>query len=385
MTHALTPWTQEYDERKYNIIRPSESFLTPSPLMQVYANVVQFDVENDTYPVDGGKRALAGRALAQIASGAGISFVNIARHDDGRDADVAEISVLAMMKRPDGSMISATGKKRVDCRTYVQQKYGANWQGNADATKMYNQMRKFVSERAETGAKNRAVRQLLAMKASYTKEELARPFVIPQIAVNMAEIVRDDFGRQMAIAQALGAVGQMYGGPVPSAFGALPPANGTSVNGAPAIGIAAPEHPSSAAASGVPESEETALVREVQALLDRKAHGLTDEQIQRTLAKDLAGLRAATAWLEAQPDRKHRDWTASEKQLKRLFAIAKNAGYDSDALHILVAAKYNGISSLEDLTRDQYEDLTGDEKKGISSWLEANPKTQEVANDGLPF
>lgn len=418
MSTALQPWhalDTEGADARYNIVRPSESILAPNPLMSVYANVVKF-AETDCYPVDGGKMALNGVALAKIASGAGISFLNVARMDDGRDADVAEVSVLAAMKRADGSVIHATGKKRVDVRAYVQQKYGPDWKGNPDALKMYNQMRKFSSERAETGAKSRAIRQLLGMKASYTKDELRKPFVIPQVTVNMAEIVKDEFGRRLAIAQALNAGAMLFGG-----------GNGNMVMGAPAgaplldaaqpDGSAVENHPALPPASpstqppapeppAGPTHEEvmldewtTASARErmtkLSQLWDEREHGKKSEVLDKILEQDAAYQARSIVWLSGLPVRTNGhaappqapapadppaasgtvggNWKPSEKQMKRMFAIAKKAGYDSEALHTLVAKLFGGITSLDDLTREQYNMICGDSERGIDCYLETHP------------
>jgi hypothetical protein len=391
MSTALTLFEKYTDETKYNILRPNETVMVPNPLMTVYANVVHFDVEKDTYPVDGGKRALGARALAQVAAGAGISVVNVARHDDGSDPDMAEVSVLALMKRPDGTIIHATGKKRVDVRAYVQQKYGVGWrESKPDAVKMYNQMRKFASERAETGAKNRAFRQLLAMKSAYTPQELARPFVIPQIVVNMAEIVKDEYGRRLAIQQALGAAQQMFGSHVDMPQATLP----TATSAAQALPPA--EEPRALPPAVQPE--ETAedpvqlwtdampleRLQKLETLLAEREHGLTDPQVDQLRKSDAHRQAKGIVYLTDRPMRLH--WRASEKQMKRLYAIAKSAGYDSQDLHTLVAARYNGLASLGDLTREQYEELTGTDTD--AGWLAGHPHKQakqEVQDDPLPF
>jgi hypothetical protein len=344
----------------------------------VYANVVTFNVEQDTYPVDGGKRALGARALAQVAAGAGISVVNVARHDDGGNPDMAEVSVLALMKRPDGTIIHATGKKRVDVRAYVQQKYGAGWESKPDAVKMYNQLRKFASERAETGAKNRAFRQLLAMKSAYTPQELARPFVIPQIVVNMSEIVKDEYGRRLAIQQALGAAQAMFGS-APVDMPGLPPAGHGDTPALPPAVEPETEDPVQLWTDAMPMER----IQKLESLLGEREHGLTDAQVDQLRKADAHRQARGIVYLLDRPMRVH--WAPSEKQIKRLFAIAKNAGYDSETLHEFIAAEYD-VDSINDLTREQYNALTGsDTDAGLLAQRPCKADESVEVEDELPF
>lgn len=51
--------------------------------------------------------------------------------------------------------------------------------------------------RAETGAKERAIRSGMALKSRYTREELLRPFVIPVVEYNpQSDIVREMMGKE---------------------------------------------------------------------------------------------------------------------------------------------------------------------------------------------
>lgn len=74
-----------------------------------------------------------------------------------------------------------------------------------------------------------------------------------------------------------------------------------------------------------------------------------------------------------QPDAKK--WQPSEKQLNRLYAIAKASNYNSDTAGDLLRKKY-GVTSSKLLSRDQYDEFC--------TYLEKNP-IQQVAppNDGF--
>ena len=400
------------DESKYNILRPSETVIVTSPFYNIYANIIRF-TDDDTYAVEGGKVALNRRALDRIASASGISIVNVIRTDDGRNPDYAEVSVQAMMKRPDGSMIYATGKKSVDVSAYIDQQAasqrikGKNEGEIKTATERERlQLRKFKVERAETGAKNRAIKQLMALKSSYNKEEIRKPFIVPQITVNMELIMSDPVARQLAAAQALGASTDLYGTahkqlPVQPSLSSLVEHTDTrpeSGPGALSISVVSgSDHLPIDNSSQNDQAPDTAYqdwkdarsmerLSKLTQLFVTRQHRLTPDQIRRVedgtpdeQAKTIVMLLSRPEIVPAVT------WTATEAQMKRLLAIAKSAGYNSDELHLMIAEKYNGITSLKDLTREQYDELCGDEKKSVRSWLLANVKGKEEEEDGLPF
>lgn len=234
-TKAPTLFAEFHDETRYNILKPADTVLQDNPLRTLFATVLRFKKDEDTFPIDGGKKlSLNSRALSRIAAAAGISFINVVRVDDGGNPNYAEVSVLAEMQRLDGSIIRTTGTKQVDVNAYISQQIASQrakpekWRKAdsvilADAERDRAQLQKFRAERAETGAKSRAIKQLLGMKSAYSEEELAKPFVIPQLTLNMEYILSTPEGKSMAIAAALGASGQMYGAPV-QGFGQQPAA-----------------------------------------------------------------------------------------------------------------------------------------------------------------
>lgn len=391
-THVAHLFEEFTDDAKYNILRPSETVITPSPFHRVYANIIRF-TEDDTYPVDGGKLALNRRALDRIASAAGISFVNVVRTDDGSNPDVAEISVQAVMKRPDGSLIAATGTKAIDVQTIVAQEASSAKHNN----KPYNrerstlQLRRFKVERAETGAKNRAIRQLMALKSSYQKNELSKPFVVPQITVNMDVIMQDEQLRRLAGANALTGAATIFGNGS-SSFTlpmqasdmprqSLPPQADSPDSASDAILLPPAQAIQSTPA---PSREEVAIedwkcadpierISKIKALWQAREHGKSEKAYQAALNGDAETQAKCIVFLLSCPEREAR-WEPTQPQLNRLLAIAANAGYNSEVLHTLIAQRYNGISSLKDLTRDQYDELCGDEKKRVPSWLASNPR-----------
>lgn len=62
----------------------------------------------------------------------------------------------------------------------------------------------------------------------------------------------------------------------------------------------------------------------------------------------------------------------SEKQVKRLWAIAGSNGWTNEQVHLLIGSKFNA-EHCEQLSRDEYNWLCGDDKKKIKGALEYPP------------
>lgn len=73
--------------------------------------------------------------------------------------------------------------------------------------------RKFKDERAMTGAKERCIRALLALKSSYTDDELKKPFAFPRVLPDVNKMLQDPAVRQAAIERMTGAAATIFGRP----------------------------------------------------------------------------------------------------------------------------------------------------------------------------
>lgn len=80
-------------------------------------------------------------------------------------------------------------------------------------------LRKTASEKAMTGAILRVIRALIGMKGQYTREELAKPFVIPR--VTFSPDFNDPTVRAAMLRQAMGGVSNLYGQAQPAMIGAM--------------------------------------------------------------------------------------------------------------------------------------------------------------------
>jgi len=140
----------------------------------------------DCYKVQGGL-ALGKSALAKLALAARISWDSqkSGRIDDGSDVHYVHFRAVGYWPDFDGrTLLEISGEKRLDLRdgSAMVEKLDAEARRNGkDATARIREMRAFILEHAESRARNRAIRQALALKSSYSEEELKKPFVVPTL------------------------------------------------------------------------------------------------------------------------------------------------------------------------------------------------------------
>jgi len=159
------------------------------------------------YEVDRGQLALLKVSLRQLAAAANISWTT---EDLSKQTNRWVVKATAYMRTMDGSSRSLTNTKDLDLRddgSLVQ-----SWQAqakkkgrNADARIL--KAREFGNRMAESKAINAVIRDMLGIKATYSPEEAARPFVFPYLVY----IPESADAKRMQAAQALGIVDQIYG------------------------------------------------------------------------------------------------------------------------------------------------------------------------------
>ena len=79
------------------------------------------------------------------------------------------------------------------------------------------QYRLYKDERAMTGAKERVIRAVLAIKGTYTDAELSRPFAFPRIVADTSAMMKDPATRNAAIGMMTGKVAEIFGEAQPDA------------------------------------------------------------------------------------------------------------------------------------------------------------------------
>ena len=217
-----------YLKRKhnFNVIFPSEKVLSVSPLHKLVPEVIRLsadpadgDVWNVALDREGhgpGSEILSfsKRGLQRIAQAAGIAFdpEHTRRTDDARNPRRVEYQATGSIQKPDGSWYTVSHSKEIDL-DLVEAEQRARLEDEArknraiasqlnpsdtalDAVAGAEEIERRVRQTmliwtrhkvafADTGAHNRVIRALLILKPFYTREELARPFVLPRVSLNV--------------------------------------------------------------------------------------------------------------------------------------------------------------------------------------------------------
>jgi hypothetical protein len=215
------------------------NLLTPvSQVQQVDANfspaprLVQLDPNpdnGDVYP-ESGKFALTAKALAKVADVAGIEQVRSDADDMGGKG--VRYKVVGRMRGPDGIFREKPGTKTVRWAALERRVRRETLGKNASATEEYIAKRiddemEHVDSKCETKAWNRVIRGFLAVKSTYTKQELKKPFLA--ITWAFTPDLRSPMAREIIQLQYTGALSAVYGGEgdappaieAPAAAGAL--------------------------------------------------------------------------------------------------------------------------------------------------------------------
>lgn len=238
---------QKYSEpAKFNLLLPSKSVQEISEFHRLTLDEVQLDV-NDAYPLDNTdpKKAseffLSKVNLLKLSSCAGIIWDTVRSGVIKSDRMYVLYKAVGAMQKSDGTWIPVSANYELDLevledeirerverraaqidfcanrnaerdRWAVDQRTWKNEKGKQDwiASKLKSEMlkkRRFKVQLAETGAMNRVIRALLGTKSSYTREELAKPFVVPRIVFRPN--LSDPEVKSALIAQSMLAVGAL--------------------------------------------------------------------------------------------------------------------------------------------------------------------------------
>lgn len=217
-TERLQIWQRQH----YHVLTPFANFsalpdhfgLVPT-LVQIDPRPEAGDVYEDRLFCKDGEVALAKIGLSKIAMAAGMTITTM-RTDDRRIANLWEMKATARFVGIDGTPQSVDGTEELDLRD-----------GSDRAQKVMGKNRSQEALRAarakglrgcEARAINAAIRQF-GIKQKYTREELAKPFVLVRV-VYMPDM-SDPATRQLVTERALGGSATLYGAGAPQA---LPPA-----------------------------------------------------------------------------------------------------------------------------------------------------------------
>ena len=243
-TQLPVRWQSEferYQKQGYNLLVPREIGETP-PHYRPQMAIVQVNPEKDSgevYQLPGGKWALSKVSLDRIAQAANITWVPelSGRTDDGSNPRRIQYRSVGKVKGIDGQWRTIIGEyvfdldvaaeelnqslpKRWERMERKPQSGFKTWFEKTHAEDLL-QFRKHAYSRAESGAKNRAIRSAFGIKSGYTAEALRQPFVIPKVLLVLD--YSDPEVKKFLLAEATGTIKELYGAQA-VATGTMPPA-----------------------------------------------------------------------------------------------------------------------------------------------------------------
>jgi len=226
---------QKIDLNKVNLMLPTESFGNIlSEYDKVTLEVVMIDANSkDVYSIKYGENTLGKRPLMAISNALGLVW-------DAKNTGIIESTdmksrakVTALMRKANGEWIVISDEKTVDVSVFereqqLEAKKGKRiWDKDAnkyvyipwknedekeiEIEKAIIQALKFKDEKAMTGAMERVIRKIIAIKDTYTKEELSKPFVFPRVTLDIGKMLQDPKLRQAAIDRMTGSSKQIFG------------------------------------------------------------------------------------------------------------------------------------------------------------------------------
>jgi hypothetical protein len=210
----LATWQAQH----YNVLTPTVELTGLAVQHGLIASKVQLDVTEESGDVYGkmpwlkaGELAIAKNGLRKIASAAGISTTCL-RMDDRRIPNYWEFKCVASWRDIDGSVIVREATKDWDARD------------GADLLKGFTpaqiqQARRNGLRHCESRATNAAIREY-GVKQKYTREELAKPFVV--VRVMYLPDHSDPATRQAMTEAFLRGTSALYTHTSPAALGAAP-------------------------------------------------------------------------------------------------------------------------------------------------------------------
>ena len=209
---------EQYPEQEYNVLLPVTEISEIPAGAKLAVRQVRISVENETYAVDRGRRALSGVALDRIAAAAGVTFISERRTDDRKHPHYCSYEVVAEITDLDGTRRRKIGTKTIDLRDdcgdgtpgprLAQITSTARAKGRNPSRQLL-QEREYIDSYCASKAKNRAVRQLIGLRSAYDPKELRKPFVAPKLVPDTS----NPEARQMVLAQMTGAAAALYGQP----------------------------------------------------------------------------------------------------------------------------------------------------------------------------
>lgn len=245
---------QDYNPNEVNLLVPSQSVQQISPYHVLRVSEVKINPDpngGEVFKVGsrgfGDKKedllALAKPALRKISQAAGIIWSPQGREIE-HSRNYVTYKAIGAIKMPDGTLDPYDAQKTIDLEAEEEKVYESQlnkayeysndkkkveylkgltpeqWAHHKTRSEMI-QRRASMHERAESGAKNRVIRDILSVKSTYTPKELSKPFVVPRI--DFSPDYSDPEVRAMMIQNGAQVYQSLFSGTTPSGY-----VNGTS-------------------------------------------------------------------------------------------------------------------------------------------------------------
>ena len=209
----------KYNPGEFNIVLPVTQVDNLPVGTQVSVRVVKLDAnsKDDVYSVEG-KRALTKNALNKIATAAGVSWKSVERTDDRKHPHYCEFMARAVVTDFDGTVREGIGTKTIDLREDTGDGTpGKDYRAmvvaagdKRDPRRQIDKAREFIAEFCASKAMNRAISTVLAIKRSYSDDELKHPFVVPKLIPD----TNDPTAKAMVMGSMFGVASEaLYGRP----------------------------------------------------------------------------------------------------------------------------------------------------------------------------
>jgi hypothetical protein len=221
---------QDMRARGYNTLVPSATILQNLPAhMQVSLDIITistdpamkevFNTGTDSSPA----LALSKTAVMKIASAAGIQVDPLLtkRLDDRKDRMYCAYQAVVWYTKPDGTRLCFKAEKEYDLHLFTEKitdqkkklKFSKYPKTDTQIEDLIRKdvlfLREHVASLCETKAILRAIRGVLAIKGSYTPDELKNPFVVPRVTYRLD--YNDPMVKARVLDTALGSTAQLYG------------------------------------------------------------------------------------------------------------------------------------------------------------------------------
>lgn len=202
---ALTKLIQEC-KKEGNLLYPLSFIDSIKQMHRVSVRKIQVNTDPASMEIyhpkqtPSGQFALTKNSLVKLDLAAGISWVSTRRADDRKIQHLCAMEAVGRLVDLDGSPREIVGYAELDYRDGSPQIEGLT---GGDI----RQRRSAIVQRAETAAKNRARREALGLKATYSMAELARPFIVLKLVDDLPSKYEEAY-----VASLLG-LNQVFGAP----------------------------------------------------------------------------------------------------------------------------------------------------------------------------